>query len=132
MAYDVYNYATGDVLEGRASKGLVRESLAEHSGTGAVAATLRDGVWLYVADSEVEARERQGDEVITVYVMEARAETRRGVTTAHAPAIDHPSYKIGAGTRPACGRAVTDDVTGPACVLPVGHDGDCADTHDDE
>lgn len=72
MNYDVMNYATGDRLEGAASKGLVRESLAERSGTGAVAATRNErGVWIYVEDSEVESRVRQGDEVLTVYVMEA-------------------------------------------------------------
>jgi len=72
MSYAVYNYATGAILEGSASKGLVRESLAERSGTGAVAATRNErGVWIFVEDSEVESRARQGDEVFTVYVMES-------------------------------------------------------------
>lgn len=71
MAHDVMDYQSGDRLDGVASKGLVRESRAERSGTGAVPAYLRDGVWIYVEPSEVESYERQGETVITVYVEDA-------------------------------------------------------------
>lgn len=71
--YEVRDYQTGDALDGDPSDELVRESEAEtkRAGTGAVAAYLEDGVWIYVPESEVEAHERVGDEVRTVYVVEA-------------------------------------------------------------
>lgn len=51
MAKEVYDYQSGTKLQGRPSRNLVAESLAETTGTGAVYA-YRDkrGVWQYSED----------------------------------------------------------------------------------
>lgn len=63
MSYTVRDYQTGAALDGRASKGLVRASDEEGSGTGAVVARLDErGIWLHVRADEAD------DTARTVYV----------------------------------------------------------------
>src|SRR5690606_38095643 len=70
----VYDYETGDALEGAPTAELVRESLAAGE-TGAVP-TYREGdAWHYVAPSDVEHRRRNlGCDVRTVYVSDYEPE----------------------------------------------------------
>lgn len=65
----VCNYQTGETLPGTASDELVAASEAEGS-TGAVPAYRdADGVWQYVAPSQVDHyRTQLREEVVTVYI----------------------------------------------------------------
>lgn len=69
--YSVYNYDTGDRLEGTPTEELVRESLAAGY-TGAVLAVYDadEAQWGYVPSSDRSRVERRGETVRTVYVME--------------------------------------------------------------
>jgi hypothetical protein len=72
MMTAVMSYETAETLEGGASEELVRESEAAEP-TGAVPAYRdTDGVWQYVAPSQVEHYRRNLREtVVTVYVVES-------------------------------------------------------------
>ncbi len=61
-SYSVYDYQTGEKLEGRPSRLLVEDSLEDPNGTGAVLAFPLDGVWRIGADTDPGAR--------TVFVQE--------------------------------------------------------------
>jgi hypothetical protein len=68
----VMDYQTGAEMDGTASAELIEASLAEHSGTGAVAA-YRDehGVWQHVPESQESFfRDQRGEDVRTVYVQD--------------------------------------------------------------
>ena len=72
----VYDAHTGDALDGPASRDLIRASLTERIGTGAVGAYCDlAGIWQYVRDDEMSAY--APDAVRTVYVM--AAEKRPGL-----------------------------------------------------
>lgn len=71
-AYDVYDYRTGDLLDGSPTLELCEESLSAGD-TGAVCATYDydASLWHYVSEDERSARESRGDRVRTIYVRES-------------------------------------------------------------